>query len=141
MASGRMSPGMAADVVRDGRVDDAAWARVRPEQQIREVEAARPKTEAAALRRIDYSIAALLEADDTYWAATEIAAAASDGLTLSVPAGYQFSMWSELTDWYEHKPDEDELAVAAMRRAAADWLIAKNDAEERESYFKKWLSE
>lgn len=95
-ASGRLSPDTAAELVRDGRVDDVAWARVRPlyalqqremlEQQVREVEGHCPENEDEALHRINQAIAALAQSDDPYDAANAIAAAASDGLDLSSTA-------------------------------------------------------
>jgi hypothetical protein len=149
VASGRISSAVAEQLVQDGRVDDAAWARVQPlyedqqrellERQVREVEVAKPVDEDDALRRIDDAIAALPEADDLYWAATGIAAAASDGLTMSLPACHHYAIWSELTDWYELKRDERPAALAAMLRAAAEWLTPKNDATERTEYFDRWL--
>jgi hypothetical protein len=81
-----------------------------------------------------------MDADDPYWAATDIAAAASDGLTISLSASHHYAIWSELTDWYELKPDERPAAVAAMRRAAAEWLAAKDDAERRTKYFESWVA-
>lgn len=148
VASGRLSAAVASELVKDGRVDDTAWARVRPlheeeqrqrlERETREVEAARPRTEDEALRRIDEAIASLLNASDTYWAAVAIASAASDGLMHSGLACDHYAIWSELTDWYELKPDERSAAVAAMQRAAAEWLTAKDDDAQR-TYFQRWL--
>ena len=150
VASGRLSSAAAEQLVQGGRVADAAWARVQPlyeEQQqelldrkISEVAAAKPVDEDDALRRIDEAVTALREADDPYWAATDIAAAASDGLTISLPACHHYAIWSELADWWELKPDERAAAEAAMQRAAAEWLAAKDDTERRKKYFERWLA-
>ena len=149
VASGRLSSAAADHLLDGGRVDDMAWARVRSlyeEQQqelldrkAREVEAAKPADEDEVLRRIDEAIAALPKAEDCYRAAADIATAASDGLTISLPACHHYAIWSELTDRYELKPDERAAALDAMRRAADEWLTAKDDAVQRTKYFEKWL--
>lgn len=151
LASGRISPALVAEVVVEGRIDDAAWARVQPlhaeqqrerlKQRIEQVEAARATTEGEVLRRIETAIAALLGRTDTYRAANEIIAAASDGLSFSVPAGRHYRIWSELTDRYELGADGEIGATEAMRHAAAEWLTAQHDAAERKNYFRKWLRE
>lgn len=149
LASRRLSSGLADQLVQEGRVNDAAWARVQPlyeelqrerlERQLRDVEAARPVDEDDVSRRIDEAIEALPEAEDRYWAATDIAAVAEDGITISLAACHHYRIWSELTDWYELKPAERRAALAAMQRAAVEWLAAKDDAGKRADYFDGWL--
>ena len=48
-------------------------------------------------------------------------------------------MWGSLTDWVELRPEETELAEAAMARAAREWLSLPDSAEARRAYFDRWL--
>lgn len=50
-------------------------------------------------------------------------------------------VWGALTDWVEVKPDEEVAAQAAMRRAAAEWLDAREDETAWRAYFDRWLYE
>jgi hypothetical protein len=91
------------------------------------------------LEALNGAIAAVVHADEPYWAAVEVNGLASSFMT-EFGLGYRLScMWSELTDWYELKPEERSEAVAAMRRAAGEWSdIAAGDAG-RDAYLDRWM--
>lgn len=73
--------------------------------------------------------------------ASDIGDTASEALVTSITACHHYRMWRELTDWYELKPDERSQAVAAMRRAATEWLGANDDAAARQRFFERWRFE
>ena len=78
-------------------------------------------------------------ADEPYRVAVEVSNAASEALLTSLTACQHYRTWAALEDWDELTPDERPEAVAAMRRAATQWLIVKEDAAARERYFDDWL--
>ena len=47
--------------------------------------------------------------------------------------------WGGLTDWPENRPEEADRADAAMRSAAAEWLVVEGDRDASRQYFDRWL--
>ena len=97
--------------------------------------------EGDALRRIDALVESLPAADEPYWVAVEIMGVASEALVTSIRACQHYEIWAALTDRYELKSDERPQAVAAIRRAAAEWLGVKDDPVASDEYFDQWLYE
>jgi hypothetical protein len=53
-----------------------------------------------------------------------------------------YMLWAAFSDWVEGKPDESELAVRDMRRAAVEWLrVCDADEAQWRAYFDPWLYE
>jgi len=97
--------------------------------------------EAETLARVAALAASVTTADEPYWAAVDVASAASDALVTSLIACDLYHLWMGLTDWYELKPDDRPAAVAAMQRAASDWAAVKDNRVDRTAYFKSWSQE
>ncbi len=97
--------------------------------------------EAETLARVDALAASLATADEPYWTANDVASAASDALVTSLIACDLYHLWMGLTDWYELKPGDRPAAVAALRRAAREWAVVKDDSAARAAYFKSWSDE
>lgn len=97
--------------------------------------------EAETLGRVDAIIETLPTADEPYCVANAVAGAASDALVTSITACRHYELWMGLTDWYELKPSETSEAVAAMRRAASEWLSVRDDPAEQQRYFERWRFE
>ncbi|WP_432042737.1 hypothetical protein [Streptomyces cadmiisoli] len=49
------------------------------------------------------------------------------------------SIFGELTDWAELRPEETDLAEAHMVSAAREWLAVEGDQEAEARYFDRWL--
>ncbi|MDP1849814.1 MAG: hypothetical protein Q8K79_18655 [Solirubrobacteraceae bacterium] len=94
--------------------------------------------EAETLARLAALADSLGTADEPYWTANDVMAAASDALITSRTACDLYHLWAGLTDWYELKPDDREAAVAAMRRAATEWIAVMDEPAARAAYFQKW---
>ena len=94
--------------------------------------------EAETLAKVDALVESLPSADEPYCTAIRVAGAASDALITSLIACDLYHLWSGLADWYELKPDDREAAVAAMRRAATEWLTVKEEPAARAAYFDNW---
>lgn len=51
-------------------------------------------------------------------------------------------IWGALTDWVEQRPSEEEMAEAAMLRAAREWLAVDiDDDAARKAYLDRWVFE
>jgi hypothetical protein len=87
---------------------------------------------------LDRRIAAVPAARNPYQAALEVTSCAADLLVSSAVASRLYQLWSALQDWFELKPGEEAEAVAAMRRAATEWLAARDDLMAREAYLDRW---
>jgi hypothetical protein len=87
---------------------------------------------------LDLRIATVATADDPYQAALKVTGCAVDYLVTSVVASRLYQVWAALQDWLELKAGEEADALAAMRRAASEWLVAKDDRAAREAYLDHW---
>ena len=87
---------------------------------------------------LDRRIAAVATARNPYEAALEVTNCAVDQLAASETASRLYQVWSVLQDWLELKPGEETEALAAMRRAATEWLAAGDDPLAREAYLDHW---
>lgn len=91
------------------------------------------------LQALDAAIGTVARADEPYWPATELAGLASSLMTEFGVAYRLWCIWTALTDRYELKPEERPEALAAMDRAAGEWMtIATGDAA-REEYLERWM--
>lgn len=90
---------------------------------------------------LDAAIAAVVEASDPYWAATEVCEVASEFITRSVVASSVFSLWSALTDRWELRVHRRGDTAALMHRIAADWRFASADSPLRAAHLERWASE
>ena len=94
--------------------------------------------EAETLARVNALAESLVTSDEPYRLASSVGDAASDALVSSLIACDVHHLWRGLTDWYELKPGDRAAAVAAMRRAASDWAVVKDDPAARGAYFTRW---
>jgi hypothetical protein len=97
------------------------------------------KSDQQMLEELDATIMAVAAADEPYWAAVELHGLASHFMTELGVAYRLYWTWSALTDWYELRPEERSEAVAAMRRAAGEWLVIAADGEARDAYLDRWM--
>jgi hypothetical protein len=87
---------------------------------------------------LDRRVAAVATAPDPYEAALEVTNCAVDHLVTSLVASRLYQIWAALQDRFEQREGEAPEALAAMRRAAAEWRAAKDDAAAREAYLDHW---
>ena len=85
------------------------------------------------------AIAAVSASAEPYWAAVEV-----HGLSASLMEQFGVAyrlwwMWAALTDRYELKLEERPAAVAAMVRAADEWLAVADDETARDAYLERWM--
>lgn len=85
---------------------------------------------------LDRRIAAVATASDPYQAALRVTTCAVDYLVTSVVASRLYVLWAELQDRVELQ-DATE-GVAAMRRAATEWLAAAENRASCEDYLDRW---
>ncbi len=91
------------------------------------------------LEEINRANEKVASSDEPYWAGTELHGLANSLMTEFGVAYRLFWIWSELTDRYELKPGERPKTVAAMRRAAEEWLLVAADSTSRDAYLERWL--
>ena len=87
---------------------------------------------------LDQRIAAVASAANPYEAALNVSGCAADYLVSSVTASRLYQIWAALQDWFELKPGEQADALAAMRRAASEWLPARDDPIACQAYLDHW---
>jgi hypothetical protein len=89
-------------------------------------------------QELDRRIAAVVTAKDPYQAALKVTSSATDFLVTSVVTSRLYQIWAALQDRIELKLDEEPEGVTAIRRAASEWLAAKDDSATRETYLNHW---
>jgi hypothetical protein len=90
---------------------------------------------------LDQRIAAVATAGNPYEAAVAVTNCAGEDLVASATASRLYRVWAALQDRFELKAEDRAEALAAMRRAASEWLVARNDPIAREAYLDRWLYE
>ena len=93
----------------------------------------------AVLEELGAAIAAVGGADEPYWAAEDVRALASSSMTEFGVSYRVWWMWSALADWYELNPQQRPEALAAMRRAADEWIDVAADENARDAYLQRWM--
>ena len=87
---------------------------------------------------LDSCIAAVVTAGNPYDAALDVTGFAVDFLVVSVVASRLYQIWAALQDRIELNRVETAEGLSAMRRAAGEWLAAKDDQAAREAYLDRW---
>lgn len=82
----------------------------------------------------------VLTAADPYEAGLDFMGGLVDHMEAEEPAGSLYLIWGALTDWVALRPDEEQLAMSEMLRAAREWLTLDcDDRDAVDRYFDHWL--
>jgi hypothetical protein len=110
---------------------------------VRQKMVARPKYEAAeALRIIEEQMRQILASSgDVYGPACEIwKIAFSHARHYPEYMEPLWLVWGALTDHFEMRPEESEVAAAEVRNACREWLeLDRDDLVQRKNYFTRWI--
>jgi hypothetical protein len=89
-------------------------------------------------KQLDDRIAAVAAASNPYEESSFVLGCAVDYLLTSITASRLYQVWAALQDWFDLNVAERPEALAAMRRAASEWVAVKDDPLSRDTYLDHW---